>query len=104
MQNKYIQILTLAVTTAAATILFTGCASSGYDKGNKTAENIQSAADKIATLPGQIEATLSNLNAMVENPQTDLRPQFKEFSSNVAELESSARSVGAARKCRKLLI
>jgi hypothetical protein len=98
MKTKYIQLVSLAATTVAATILLTGCASSGYDKGNKTAANIQAAADLIGTLPGQIDTTLVSLNDMVEKPQADLRTQYKQFSANMGKVESSGKDIAAARK------
>ena len=86
----------LALVALSAAIV--GCKSSGYEKGNQVAASIQSAADKIAAAPGQIDMTLSNLNSLVSQPQSDLRPQFKQFSSDLAEIESSAKDVASKRK------
>jgi hypothetical protein len=98
MKTKYIQIVSLAASTLAAAILLTGCASSGYDKGNKAAANIQAAADLIAALPGQVDTTLTSLNDMIEKPQADLRPQYKQFSANMSKVESTGKSIAGARK------
>jgi hypothetical protein len=97
MKTKYVQLISLAAATVAATLLATGCASTGYDKGNITAANIQSASDRIAALPGQIDATLASLNGLVTQPQADLRPQYKEFAANVADVESAAKDLAASR-------
>ncbi|HEX5220050.1 MAG TPA: DUF2959 family protein [Verrucomicrobiae bacterium] len=86
------------ISCGALLMLAAGCASSGYDKGNKTAQNIQAAANRIAALPGQIDKTLASLNDLVNKPQTDLRPQFKQFTANLAEVESAAKDIGAARR------
>ena len=79
-------------------MLAAGCASSGYDKGNQTAQNIQTAANRIAALPAQIDKTVASLNDLVSKPQADLRPQFKQFTANLAEVESAAKDIGAARR------
>ena len=82
----------------ALLVLAAGCASSGYDKGNKTAEGIQKAADRIAALSGQIDKTLASLNGLVEKPQADLRPQYKQFAADLAKVESSAKDIASARR------
>jgi hypothetical protein len=98
MKTKYIQFVSLAASTVAATLLLAGCASTGYDKGNKTAANIQAAADLIGALPAQVDKTLTSLSDIVEKPQADLRPQYKQFAANMSEVESSAKEIAAARK------
>jgi hypothetical protein len=90
--------LTAIAACTAALVLAAGCASSGYDKGEKTAQNIQTAANRIAALPGLVDKTLASLDAMVNKPANDLRPQFKQFNADLAEVESAAKEVGAARR------
>jgi hypothetical protein len=76
-----------------------GCASSsGYDTGNKTADQIQTAAGRIDALTGKIDVTLTSLNDLVEKPQADLRPQFKTYSDNVTGVETSAKEIADARR------
>jgi len=98
MKTKYLQFVSLATLSVAASLLLNGCASSGYEQGNKTAANIQAAADLIAALPAQIDTTLTNLDNMVVNPQADLRPQFSQFAASVTKLESSAKDIATARR------
>jgi ABC-type transporter Mla subunit MlaD len=95
---QYIRLTAGLATCAAALVLAAGCASSGYDKGNQTAQNIQTAANRIAALPGQIDKTMASLNDLVSKPQADLRPQFKQFTANLSEVESAAKDIGAARR------
>ena len=96
MKTRHVQFTVLAAMAMAA--LINGCASSGYEKGNETAANIQAAGNLIGALPGQIDATLESLNNLIQKPQTDLRPQHELFAANVAKLESSAKEVADARK------
>jgi len=83
---------------AALPALLVGCKTAGYDTGNKTAANIQTAADQIGALPAQIDKTLASLNELSEKPQADLRPQFKAYSANRSDLESAAKDIGSTHK------
>jgi hypothetical protein len=97
MKTKHLRIISLAVSTVAAAILVAGCASTGYDQGNITAAKIQSTSDQIAALPGQLDKTLASLNNLVNQPQPDLRPQYKEFAANVAAVQSAVKDLAADR-------
>jgi hypothetical protein len=92
------KLLTSLTAFTTVALLLAGCASSGYKQGNKAAATIQSAADGVATLPGLINQTLTTLNALVESPQADLRPQFKALQSNISALESAAKAVASDRR------
>jgi len=94
---QYIRLTTGLATCAAALTLAAGCASSGY-KGEKTAQNIQTTATRIEGLPAMVDKTMASLDDLVNKPQADLQPQFKQFNANLAELESSAKEIGAARR------
>jgi len=91
------KLITTLVATGAAAALLAGCATSGYEAGNKTATNIEKAANKIAALTSQVDATLATLNELVSQPKPDLRPQFKAFESGLKSLEKSAADISKAR-------
>jgi hypothetical protein len=95
---KPLQLTVCLAACATALLLGGGCASSGYDKGNKTADDIQAAANRIATLPPLIDKTLASLDELVNRPQADLRPQFKQFTTHLAEVESTGKAIGDARR------
>src|SRR5690349_5659403 len=97
--HQHIRLTTGLASCAIALLLVAGCSSSsGYNKGEKTAQNIQTAANRIAALPALVDKTMASLDALVNKPQADLRPQFKQFNANLAEVESAAKEVGAARR------
>jgi outer membrane murein-binding lipoprotein Lpp len=88
----------VGIATCAITLLLSaGCASSGNEKGNKTAASIQAAANNIAALPGEIGKTLASLSYLVNQPAADLRPQYKAFVFNLAVVEDAGREVEDAR-------
>lgn len=97
MKTTKANLIALAAVAGLALAL-AGCASSGYQKGTKTAENIQAAANRIAALPGGIDQTLAALDDLVQKPQADLRPQFKKFSSELANMTSEAKAIADARR------
>ncbi|MFM1943340.1 MAG: hypothetical protein RI897_2322 [Verrucomicrobiota bacterium] len=97
-------ITSSAIHSLAALLLLalllgnTGCSSGGYAKGDKTAANIRKAADQIALLNKDIERALGSLSDLVNNPQPNLKPQFKRFSADVKTVERSAEHIYAARQ------
>lgn len=94
---KTMKQLSSTIACIAVAAIVAGCASSGYQKGNKTAEDIQTAANEIDKVSTQIDSTIKAMNALVETPQADLVPQFKEFSSSLADLKSAADKVVSLR-------
>ena len=91
------KFLSLWILLSLAVIL-AGCASTGFEKGNQTAANVQSAADQISALPGLIDKTLACLNDIVQKPAADLRPQYKSFVENLAAVQSTAKGVAETRR------
>jgi septal ring factor EnvC (AmiA/AmiB activator) len=92
------QATVTGLMTASLALALAGCASPGYEKGSKAGANIQEAANLIGAMPGRIDQTLAALNDLVEKPQSDLRPQFKTFSSQLADMESDAQNIADARR------
>jgi len=84
-------ILNLALI--AAVLGAVGCASSGHDKSESTAISLQASADKIVKGQGIRDQMLTALNDLVNNPQADLRPQFKKFTSAFSDFESIVKDV-----------
>lgn len=94
---KSLPILTGLATAALSVLLSAGCATSGHEKANQTAGHIQTAANNIAGLPAEIDATLTSLSNLVYHPQADLRPQYKEFVFNLAVVEDAGKEIVDAR-------
>jgi hypothetical protein len=93
-----IQTTVCCATCAAALLLAAGCATKGYERGNRAAQDVQTAANRIAALPLQIERTTASLDDLINKPQADLRPQFRQFNANLNEVESTARDIATARR------
>ncbi len=98
MKINYLQFLSLAASALATALVVAGCASTaGYNQGNLTGAKITSTSDQIAALPGQLDKTLASLNTLVNQPQADLQPQYKDFTANVTAVQSAVKVIAAAR-------
>lgn len=93
MKTSKLTLLASSLALATSLALLAGCASHNYDKGSATAAGLKESADKISAADGQLDATLASLNDLVNNPQSDLRPQYKKYSDNVDDLASLAKHV-----------
>jgi len=81
--------LTLALVSSA-------CQSATEGKGAATGKNITRAADAIQTGIGQLDATMTALTTLVNQPAAELGPQFDVFASNLDALDSTAKQVSEA--------
>ena len=93
MKTEMIARFACTASLAAALAVLAGCSSTGHRKGEATAGGLQTAADRIVRAQTTRVATLAALNDLVENPQPDLRPQFKKFTASKKTWESQIRDV-----------
>lgn len=84
--------------TIGLAVWVAGCASSGYKKSEQTASSLQSSANRIERAVLQVNLAVATLNDLVNNPQADLRPQFKKFSAAVDGAKSLATGIREADK------
>jgi len=73
-------------------LLASACQSSA-GSGEATGKNVIKAADGIQLGITQLDATLAALTSLVNEPGQDLEPQFKAFSKNLDQLDSTAKKV-----------
>lgn len=78
---------------AGLAVVLVGCASSGYRKSEKTAGALEGSAKRIEAAAQQLQQAVVSLNDLVNNPQLDLRPQFKKFSAAVGKSASLGTSI-----------
>lgn len=81
--------------SALVLVLLAGaaCKSSTADQGAAAGKNITKAAEGIERGIAELDATVSSLNALVNQPAADLGPQYKAFAKNLENLESTAKTV-----------
>ena len=93
MKTRPLHKFTAAALLMGFAILIAGCASSGYRTSESTVSTLQSLANKIEEAGKQMDASVTELNSLINNPQPDLRPQFDRFSAAVSKLGSLSNQV-----------
>src|SRR5258705_1556792 len=88
--NHQSRILALACLAT-----FASFACQAPDKGAKTGQNITKAADHIEIGMKQLDATVAALHDMTDKPAADLTTQRKAYEKSLADLESTAKTVGS---------
>ena len=79
MKTKYIQIVTLAATAVAATIVITGCGTtSGYKQADKTGEGVAEFRQEITNGKKAIDNTMTALGQIEATANTNPRKAFEQ--------------------------
>lgn len=92
-KNKIIGF-TRQLTVIAALAALAGCASKGnYEQGAATGAGLRDVADKIAAGNDRIDGTMGALNDLVNNPQGDLVPKYKNFNDKVGDMQGLATDI-----------
>ena len=89
-------VITVGIIVALG--LVTGCASTGNDKAAITAKSLTKSSHMIVKGNALIDQTMAALNALVSNPNPDMRKQFDVFSSSVDDLSSIDKDVTCKAK------
>lgn len=87
-------VLTVAVMCSA---FLTGCATQGHKRSTKTGLQLQAVGDQAVRTSLQLEQTVTALSSLIQNPQSDLRPQYKSYDRELSRLKSSASRLAKAR-------
>jgi hypothetical protein len=90
MKTKHIRLIAIVTTTLAATALFTGCATSGYQQADKTGAGIAQFREEVAKAKLAVDDTVKSLGQVAVTANTNPRDAFKQFSKSLANLESTA--------------
>jgi hypothetical protein len=67
-----------------------GCATQGYQKAERSAISMKDTKSEIQNAFGQVTTVIHSLDKVMNATVGDLRPMFKDFSSNVTTLEFAA--------------
>ena len=94
MKSNYISLsVFIAVTAFTAGCSSSPSSSKNYHKAGKTSTSLQETAVSIDKGEVQIDAVLVALSDLVNNPGSDLKPQFKQFEASVDKLSALAKDV-----------
>ncbi len=89
----YIQSLALLLALALAT----GCRTNGYHKSEAAGKSLREAAAEVQAESRAIDATVEALNDLVNNPASDLKPQFRRYSKALDRLVATAAQTERTR-------
>ncbi len=93
MNTKRIFIYSLSSILMSIGLLFTGCASTGYQKAAATSDSLSTAATQVDLARSQITEAVTALNALLMRPSEDLRPAFKRYQTAVTSLDQTVADV-----------
>ncbi|HWN94037.1 MAG TPA: DUF2959 family protein [Methylomirabilota bacterium] len=79
-----------ALFLVVALLLGAGCRSTGYRKSDAAGKSLSTAAAEVQAESRAIDATVAALNDLVNQPATDLKPQFRRFSAALKRLVAAA--------------
>jgi len=96
MKTRYIKTIFTGSLILGLALAITGCASSGYRRGQQVGAALQADASRVEQHSASLDLAVSTLNDLVNNPQADLRPQFKRFSSALGKPGLLADSIRKA--------
>lgn len=83
--------------------LLVGCASSnqGVDRSSKASDGIGVVKNEVNKVIAQVDATNAALNDLVNNPKSDLKPQYNNYVKQVSNLDSLAKKVASRNQSMK---
>jgi hypothetical protein len=90
------------VALIAFAALLGACASSGYKQADKMAVSLQEAAQGIDETLAPFDAALIALSDLVNNPGTDMAPQFQSYSAAVNRLDAQAQVASGQAEAMRL--
>jgi hypothetical protein len=93
--SKSTAALFMAAVLACAS---TGCHSTGYKKANVASQGLQYGAAEVQTEAEALQSTMQALDNLVNQPGSDLRPQFMHFSRSLDWLNACAKRTDATGK------
>jgi hypothetical protein len=91
MRTRPTRTVTVALTTALAAVVFSGCGTTaGYKQADKTGAGIAGFREEITKASAAVNETVKCLDDIATTANTDPRKAFESFSQSLANLESAA--------------
>lgn len=80
----------------AATLMFTGCASTPADRAANIASSVVQTGQQLEANRTAVSQVLTTLNQLVTQPSGDMRSQYKDYLNSVKKLDGISAKVGSA--------
>ena len=92
------KLLVSALATFATAALMIGCATPGYERAEKTGENIAAFRNDILNISKSVDATMAGLNQIISTANTGPTKAYNTFAASLAKLDSSVVTAKARAK------
>jgi len=91
---KTIKAMNSLLAAVGVAALVSGCASTGYQKADKTGAGIAEFRDEVVNLKKAVDSTMALLAQTTENATTDPRKAFAAFAKSVDKVEDARAKAG----------
>jgi hypothetical protein len=89
------KLIAAAVTSVAVVAFVTGCASTGYEKANKTGASIAAFRNDVLNISKSVDATMAALNQVITTANNDPTKAYNTFASSLKKLDSAVATAKA---------
>jgi hypothetical protein len=89
------KLIATAVTSVAVVALMTGCASTGYEKANKTGESIAAFRNDVLNISKATDATMAALNKVIVTANNDPTKAYNTFADSLNKLDGAVATAKA---------
>ena len=86
---KAVRTITSSLTCLTAAVLLSGCASTGYQRADKTGESIANFHNEVVNLKKAVDGSMANLSLTTEAAASDPRNAFNTFSKSVDRVQDA---------------
>ncbi len=93
MKHRSHSLAVFAMLVFCTATFLGGCATTGMDRSEKTANSIRDVDSEIRKMIVQIDATAASLDSLVTIGQPDLKKSFVKYSDNLEQLDSEGKKV-----------
>ncbi len=93
MKHRSHSLAVFAMLVFSTVAFLGGCATTGMERSEKTANSIREVDSEIRKMIVQIDATAASLDSLVTIGQPDLKKSFVKYSDNLERMDSEGKKV-----------
>jgi hypothetical protein len=92
------KLITATVASVAVVALITGCATTGYERAERTGEKIAAFRKDVLNISKSVDSTMAGLNKIIETANNGPVQAYNQFSKSLAELDKAVETAKARAK------
>ncbi len=98
MKTDTLQRRAVAATVIATTAVLTSCATTGYQRADKTGESMAAFRDDVVNVKKSVDATLAALNKVQQDADINPRKAFTQYTDSLKKLGKAVDTTKARAK------